>query len=147
MKVRNGFVSNSSSSSFIVIVKSYKKISNNMLMKLFDLNENSILYGFASELSDWMLEHLKEMTIKDIFNNYCYSEDKNLSEEDMIDIIINESYPVVAKEDLEKIKNKEYHYYECSASDDSGDGLESYLCEKGINVDNDDIFIQSGGSY
>jgi len=147
MKIRNGFVSNSSSSSFIVLIKNDQKISNNMLMKLFDLKENSILCGFASELSNWMLENLKEMTIKDIFNNYCYSEDKNLSEEDMINIIINDSCPDISREELEKIKNKEYRYYECSASDDSGDGLESYLCDKGINVDNDNIRIQSGGSY
>ena len=147
MKIRNGFVSNSSSSSFIVLIKNDQKISKNMLMKLFDLKENSILCGFASELSNWMLENLKEMTIKDIFNNYCYSEDKNLSEEDMINIIINDSYPDISREELEKIKNKEYRYYECSASDDSGDVLESYLCDKGINVYNDNIRIQSGGSY
>jgi len=65
----------------------------------------------------------------------------------MIDEIIDQGYPHIPREDLVKILNKEYRYYEGSASDDSGDGLEGYLCETGINVNNDVIHIQSGGNY
>ena len=146
MKVRNGFVSNSSSSSFIVTIKNGEKISKNILMKLFDLDEKSILFNFANELSDWMINNLKEMSIKDIFENYCDSG-KNLSDEEMIDEIIEQGYPNISKEDLLRILRKEYRYYEGSASDDSGYGLETYLCETGINVNNDLIHIQSGGDY
>jgi len=146
MKLRNGFVSNSSSSSFIVTVKNEKELSKDTLMKLFDLNENSILFDFANGLSDWMIRNLKEMSIKDIFENYCDSGNK-LSDDEMIDEIIDQGYPHIPREDLVKILNKEYRYYEGSASDDSGDGLEGYLCETGINVNNDVIHIQSGGNY
>jgi len=146
MKLRNGFVSNSSSSSFIVTVKNEKELSKDTLMKLFDLNENSILFDFANGLSDWMIRNLKEMSIKDIFENYCDSG-KNLSDEEMIDEIIEQGYPNISREDLLRILRKEYRYYEGSASDDSGDGLETYLCETGINVNNDLIHIQSGGDY
>jgi len=146
MKIRNGFVSNSSSSSFIVTIKSEQKMSKEILMTLFDLKEDSILYNFANELSNWMLKNLKEMDIKGIYNNYCGSN-KNLSDEEMIDEIVEQGYPNISREDLLKISNKEYSYYEGSASDDSGDGLESYLCESGINVNNDFICIKSGGDY
>jgi len=146
MKIRNGFVSNSSSSSFIVTIKSDQKMSKEILMTLFDLKENSILFNFANELSNWMLKNLKELDIKGIHNNYCGSDEK-MSDEEMIDEIVDQGYPDISKEDLLKISNKEYHYYEGSASDDSGNGLESYLCESGINVNNDFIHIQSGGDY
>lgn len=146
MKVRNGFVSNSSSSSFVVTIKSGEKISKDILMKLFDLNENSILFNFATGLSDWMINNLTEYDIKGIYANYVGS-DKNLSDEEMIDEIIEQGYPDISREELEKISRKEYRHYEGSACDDSGDGLETYLCETGINVNNDIIHIQSGGDY
>ena len=146
MKIRNGFVSNSSSSSFIVTIKSDQKMSKEILMSLFDLNENSILYNFANELSNWMLRNLKEMDIKGIHNNYCGSNE-NLTDEEMIEEIAEQGYPDISREDLVKISNKEYLYYEGLASDDSGDVLESYLCESGINVNNDFIQIKSVGNY
>jgi len=146
MKIRNGFVSNSSSSSFVVLIKNGEKMTKEMLNDLFDIKENSILFGFSNILSNWILNNVKELSIKDIFDNYSWSEDKNLSEEDMINGLIGSSCDI-SREDLEKISNKEYRYYEGSASDDTGDGLETFLCETGINVNTDTIYIKSGGNY
>jgi hypothetical protein len=147
MKVRSGFVSNSSSSSFIVIMKNGEKMTKKTLLEVFDIQEKSPLYGFAKELSDWIVKNVEEMDIKSIHDNYVGNyQKKNLTEDDMIEEII-EDYGGIEKEMLEKIKTKEYRYYSGSASDDSGDGLETYLCESGINIDTDLIKIESGGSY
>lgn len=145
MKIRNGFVSNSSSSSFIVIMKNGEKMSKEILIELFDIKENSILFGFADKLSDWMMSNIKEQNIEDIYRNYV-GDPKGKSTEELIDDFFNE-YCELSTEELEKIVSKEYVYYEGSASDDSGDGLETFLCETGINVNNDTIKIRSGGNY
>lgn len=147
MKTRLGFVSNSSSSSFVVIMKNGQKMTKETLLEVFDVNEKSPLYNFAEELSNWMVNRVEEMDIKSIHDNYVGNyEKKELTEDDMIAELVDE-YGGISEEDLEKIKSKEYRYYNGSASDDSGDGLETYLCESGINMDTETIKIISGGSY
>lgn len=70
MKIRNGFVSNSSSSSFIVTMKNGEKMTKELLMETFDVKKTSPLYSFATELSDWIMKNVKEQSIEDIHENY-----------------------------------------------------------------------------
>jgi len=147
MKIRNGFVSNSSSSSFVVIMKNNEKMTKEKLLEVFDVNEKSPLYSFAKDLSDWIMSNVKEYDIKGIHNNFVGNYKKiELTDEQMINEII-EDYGGMDREELEKIANKEYRYYYGSASSDSGEALEYYLCENGINIDTDLIKIDSGGGY
>lgn len=147
MKIRTGFVSNSSSSSFVVIMKNGKEMTKETLLEAFDVKPTSPLYVFAKDLTDWIVHNVKKQDIKSLYHNYCGSSNK-LTEDEMIERIL-EDYgdPNEKQEELEKIKNNEILYYEGSAASDSGDGLEYYLCETGINVDNDIITIKSGGGY
>jgi len=145
MKVRNGFVSNSSSSSFIVIMKNGKEMTKDNLLEIFDVKKTSPLYSFSNNLSEWIVRNVKECSIDDIYSNYS-GYDKNLTDDQKIEAII-EDYSGIEEDVLVKIKNGEYKYYEGSASDDSGDGLETYLCESEINIENDIISIKGGGSY
>jgi len=145
MKVRNGFVSNSSSSSFIVIMKNGKEMTKSNLLEIFDVKKTSPLYSFSNDLSEWIVKNIKECDIDDIYSNYC-GHDKNLTVDQKIEAIIKDYYGIT-KDVLIKIKNGEYKYYEGSAYDDSGYGLETYLCESEINIENDIISIKGGGSY
>lgn len=142
MKIRDGFVSNSSSSSFVVTMKNGEKMTKETLLKAFDVKETSPLFGFANELSNWIISNVKEKNIEGIYEDYVgRSDGKSIDE--MIDGII-EDYGGLHKEELEKIASSDYRYYSGSACNDSGDALESYLCDNGINIDTDIIKIESG---
>lgn len=146
MKIRNGFVSNSSSSSFMVMMKNNKKMSEENILETFDIGEKSPLYSFAKDLSKWMNNNLKERDIKGIHSDWVGSYgSENKSDDELIQEILDDC-DNIDKEDLEKIKNKEYRYYEGSASDEEG-GLEAYLCDTEFDIDTETLKIKGGGGY
>lgn len=57
MKIRNGFVSNSSSSSFIVAWRGSLNTEN--VLKALDVNEKSPLYDFAKDLANFIVQERK----------------------------------------------------------------------------------------
>jgi len=138
-------VSNSSSSSFIVIMKNGKEMTKNVLLEVFDVKKTSPLYSFAKNLSKWIINNVEEKDIKDIYEDYVGDPDGKTIDE-MIEEIV-EDYGGMNKEELEKIASKEYRYYSGSASNDSGDALESYLCETAMDIETDFIKIDSEEGY
>jgi hypothetical protein len=142
MKIRNGFVSNSSSSSFIVTMKNGEKMTKELLMETFDVKKTSPLYSFANELSDWIMKNVEKQDVSDIYEKYVGNPSGKPTDE-MIEEIV-ENYGYLDYETLEKIAGEEIRYYECSVSNDSGEALETYLYDGGINFENDIIKIQSG---
>ena len=142
MKVRNGFVSNSSSSSFIVTMKNGEKMTKETLLEAFDVKKTSPLFNFANELSDWIIRNVEEKDIAGIYEEYVYSDSDVKSTDEMINEIVDD-YSGISREDLEKIAKKEIRYYSGSACNDSGDALESYLCDSDIKIDTDIIKIES----
>lgn len=144
MKTRNGFVSNSSSSSFIVIMKNGKELSKETLLEVFDVKKTSPLYSFAKDLSEWIISNLTEESISGIYSNYC-GNSKDKEDDEMIIELVEDCN--MNKSDLEKIVSKEYRYYEGSASDESGDSLETYLCQNEMKIETNDIKIIGGGNY
>lgn len=147
MKVRNGFVSNSSSSSFVVIMKNGQDLTYESLISVLDINEKSPLFTFAKDLAKWTISNTKKHTIEDIFNNYYGRTAAGLTEDQMIDEILKEFYgdKTEYKNILEKIKNGKFCYYEGRASNDSGYALEYYLYDNGLNVDTENIKITCRG--
>jgi len=130
MKIRQGFVSNSSSSSFLIISKN-GKLTKDVLMKAFDVNEKSPLYPMAKQMAKEMVDSCDEYTIEDYIDNY-YGDIEYFKEE----------YP----ERYELLQNAEkngWKIYEGSA--DSCD--QPALCEMELNYEDDNIFIEKEGGY
>ena len=77
MKIRNGFVSNSSSSSFLILSK--EKIENyKQLLEIFKINIESPLYEMNKNLVQTIYNITEEQDIDYIIENYCsYDESAN----------------------------------------------------------------------
>ena len=144
MKIRTGFVSNSSSSSFIVIMKNGKELNKETLLETFEVKETSPLYGFALDLTEWILHNVEKDTIKSIHENYIGNyKNRKLTEEEMIKEIL-EDYGM-EKEELEKIKIGELTRYSGSAATNTDNAIEAYICSSGLDIETDNIKIECGG--
>jgi len=127
MKIRNGFVSNSSSSSFVIAVN-----GELTLEKLMDgISEKSFHYPIIKEISETILNCAEKTSLKDFMDNYSWEEEDE----------IYEDYKFVIKAN----KNK-WNIYYGSFSDDNG-GIEAGLCSTPINFKNDDFIFFSEGEY
>lgn len=126
-------------------MKNGKSLTKDILLEVFDVKKTSPLYEFANDLANWIVKNVKEQSIKTIHNEYCTGR-VDISVDEMMNEII-EDYGGMKKELLEKIAKGEYKYYDGYASDDSGYGLETYLCETQMNIETDDIIIKSNGGY
>ena len=135
MKVRNGFVSNSSSSSFIIISKN-GDLTQEKLMKAFDISEKSPLYPFAKDAAKSMM-CADKYTPEKFLDNYTYADTFEEKEQQFQD-----DYPEYFKI-YENAKNNGWNIYMGSA--DSYE--ESALCEMSIDYEDDDIIIDKEGGY
>jgi len=127
VKTRGCFISNSSSSSFIIGVKG--KLTEEKLIKVFKISKDSPLYPISKSIAGVMLEantYTKEELIKE---NY-YEDESELT-------------------DIEnKIFDKGFKYYCGTASDeDSYDGAETALCNMNLDYEDDDIIIYKESGY
>ena len=131
MKIRNGFVSNSSSSSFIVAVKSEDKA------------KTKITVTFDVDLKDY-LEHPIVKTVKELKRIYkeelYYDIDNENNDEDCAYMI----QFLKAKKAIESGKM----ILIGSFSSESGEGVEGVLCSKGLPKKNKNFtIIYNEGGY
>ena len=135
MKIRNGFVSNSSSSSFLIISKN-GELTKDVLMNAFDIKEGSPLYPIAKQMAKEMVDSCDKYTIEEYMDNY-QSNWENLPEEEYINNF-KEDYPEIY-ENVEKLKsNNNWKIYYGSADS----CYQPALCEMELKYEDDNILIE-----
>lgn len=132
MKRRNGFVSNSSSSSFIIGFK--KEFSEKTLAELFK-TENKFLKGISKEIVKVIVNNAEETSIEAMLEDYFV---------DSIDQL-----PIRCREILKTASEKNFKIYKGSFSDGGmgEDGIEAYLCHTEIIHEEDNILFYKEGGY
>ena len=124
MKIRQGFVSNSSSSSFIIAFKkglTEKQIESKIVEKL-KIPQDSPIFWLAGDIAK-------------VFTNYQDIDFADYEEEE--DYIKN----------IRKLESKGFVVYEGSASNDDYDVAENLVCDMELYIDEPDLYISKGGGY
>lgn len=130
MKIRRGYVSNSSSSSFIIALYD-KKLSSDALLEAFQVSEESPLYVIAKEMAQVMTNKAQVYDEEEILYNFGYSSlDEAIKDGNKHAILLSKGFSV----------------YGGYASDDDG-GVEAMVCNTKINFESDTLVIQSEGGY
>jgi hypothetical protein len=123
MKIRTGFVSNSSSSSFIIGCKG--KITKEKILSVIKIQKDSLLYNIAESLAKFIVNNSRKITKKQ------YLEDMCIDEADM-------------PEDIIEIFNNDMDLYELSASSDNYDDIgEKIMYDTEMDYESDDFIIKS----
>lgn len=82
MKIRKGFVSNSSSSSFVIGIKDHKGVKE--ALEQFKISEENLFSDLIDDLIDWLAKHAYEMSEEEYIEETGYqSVDQMREEEDV----------------------------------------------------------------
>lgn len=128
MKIRTDFVTNSSSSSFIVFSK--KELTKETLFELLKLDEEHPLKDIMNLIADCIINCIECENFEDYVKEW-YSD-------------YNEE---ISKEYLELSKKFPY-FYEGSFSTEGYDNpMEAALCNMDLNIETDDLVIKHEGGY
>lgn len=122
MKVRMGFVSNSSSSSFVIGVKG--ELTADKIMKVFNVDEKSPLHGVAAEMASLLVDRAEEVSMKEMLDDGYLSEDV-----------------------IKQLIRKDFTLYKGNICSD-GEPVECALCEAvGLDYEDDEIYINKEAGY
>lgn len=124
MKVRNGFVSNSSSSSFLIGCKG--ALTPDRLIGVFKVDAGSPLFNIAESFAEILCKNATKVTLKSLLNEYCYDEDDDL---------------------VREVLKKNLDIYTGYVSDEAGDSLEAAMCNIGIKYESDDFILYKEEGY
>lgn len=130
MKTRHGFVSNSSSSSFIVATK--PGVTESQLVELLKVPKDSPLRFVAEEIASLIMRQ-NSMTPKEAISEYEEDYGEAISESVNYDII-------------EKAIKKDMEIRQGSVADD-GEPIEAMFCDMGMEYEDDNIIIRKEGGY
>ena len=137
MKIRNGFVSNSSSSSFVIAVKegdldsNFKKVSD-VILATQDFPMKELVIHFLNKIFGAFVDNANEYTFEKYLEEHCMDEDE-----------FEDEYPLM----YEKVKEG-WKLYEGSVSDDDYNNMGAMmLVPMGIDYSSDEIIISKEEYY
>ena len=134
MKTRSGFVSNSSSSSFMVITKGGELTQDRVLAALA-VDKDSPLYSFALEVASSLsyVPHLDKFdTIQKLREKWEWFDDEEFAQR--------------CEDEIRWISNG-WTIYSGSTSDESASPAQMWLCYTEFETETDDLIIESEGGY
>lgn len=125
MKICHGFVSNSSSSSFILAVKSSVKSEaiEDAVFRAMKIQDDSPLKSYVTEMACILRDNAEEMDMEEISDLYGGMKD-------------------TAKEAFKK----GMRVFQGSVASD-GEMVEQLLCDLGFEIKNDDFILVKEGGY
>jgi hypothetical protein len=138
MKIRQGFVSNSSSSSFIVGLPkglSHKE-KRDFLLKKMDVNEDSFFFFAAKGVANCIIESTPIETIEDMMDDYCCDSLEDFKKD----------YPSF-EELFHRHGAYELDVYRGSASNEDCEIGGQLFCEMEWRANDDDFFMDKDASY
>lgn len=133
MKTRTGFVSNSSSSSFIVAVKGNLKTELAKLEKK-EKKSNGLFSSLISEAVAVIETTCEDFNEQDVLD--CYGHDT-----------IEEFYSTPEGKRIKKLQDDGFKVYTGSWSDDGGEPIEAVLCNTDFNYKSKTLVIIHDGGY
>ena len=141
MKIRKGFVSNSSSSSFVIGIKGAELTPENLLAKL-GVPESAPGHEMFLEIAETMVSCAKRSycnggkphTVESLLKDYGYDtvEEAAESGEGAWEII--------------QLVEAGFTVYSGLAGNEDG-GAEAMLCDMEIDIATDDLVVRGGGGY
>ena len=129
MKIRNGFVSNSSSSSFIIGVNG--ELTEEKLLKAFGVNKESQFYYIFSAVAEELCSEVEQVDIQKYKDEYSWS------------------YKDYYKQVIDDIEKKKLNLYKGSIASygDGGEKLQNALAHTSINYSDDTLVLFKGNSW
>lgn len=122
MKIRTGYVSNSSSSSFVIATK--KKLTKQSLLEAFQTPKDHPMHDIAEQICNLVVSRAKEPDIDELRQDAdygCKSSKKTLK-------LIDDGWIV---------RTGSFH------TDDGG--IDCLLCETGIKIKTEELVLESTG--
>lgn len=133
MRIRQGFVSNSSSSSFLLATKG--EVTQERLLGLFGVSKDSFLYSFAEEIAAFFSDvggMEKFETVEELRQYHDWGSEERFRERYAQEITLIENGWLI---------------YNGSASDEAYDGVERWICNQRISFESDDLILETEGGY
>ena len=134
MKVKSDFVTNSSSSSFIVLTKDFVELKAVKAILKELAGESKMLPDLPQQIADTITDSMEKITVKGLMDDYGYMDiDEFRGDNGYYDVIFeNPDYPNI---------------FVGSVANDTGNEVETMLCEAEIDYKDNYIIIKKDGGF
>jgi len=125
MKIRNGFVSNSSSSSFILASKT--ALTKEQVSRAMGIPKDSLIAGIGDEVAQVVIDSANKVSTWKAYVDEAYDG--------------NEAWVDKSSEKIKELLEKGWDVYCGEFSNSSNNILEMYLCDVDLNYISDNLII------